>query len=575
MASKAIINKIVFQFLKHITINLFFKVSLWLLIVVGTFIHFYKILDIPGGILNDEATVINYTTESFKKDRFTPYRESPHRVETLHGIMQSILPSFTVPEINNHRIYARVLCIFTIILFFIFTNQIVGQTWAFYSTIMLWLNFWFVFYSRILCSMTGIIPLFLLSSIIFLKIIRRDIINPSTSFFKIFQFFWLWPLFLFIINIIGFFYYTSFRIVILTQFIISLLYYKKYRTTIRIILFTGLLGVMVTVAIFLITDTPLELIFLRGNWNIKSLTERNILANLFYSLLVPLIKPPISYSYFSKAFMGDSTSYSFYTVTNYFILGTVYSFFYLIGLLSTIKNFFMVLRPKKYLKLSLLPTIYIILLFLFLLLIIGIAGPSYGRLLPWCLGTSILAGYGLQVIYQKIDIINIQWLKRSCVFLLVGILILIPIQTFNLLANAEHSPVIALRFNKYPVLMFEALQSDKSWQNKTKFVFCPHNYTLCKYYSHKISNLLPVRHYLDIKQTIKFIPDSSTFLKEKIYLLWPYAPDYNDYIFANMFKPLFNLNYELHDLNRHFNIEANEKIYLQNKFTFWKITIQP
>jgi len=196
--------------MKKTALNKILLSSLLILFLAGIGLRCYKLFNMPGGMLNCNGTDLNIAFQAFHQNNYPLYvfLSSNQVREALHGYIQHLLPVLGANQINSQKIYAFILSIVCILLLFYLIKLSLGLETAFISTIMILFNFWHLYSSRILASFNGVIFFILISTIVFLKILAL-LEKGQTENLK------RWLFLIILINILGFFYYVSFRIVVL------------------------------------------------------------------------------------------------------------------------------------------------------------------------------------------------------------------------------------------------------------------------------------------------------------------------------------------------------------------------
>lgn len=492
--------------------------------LAGLYLRSFKLLSVPGGMLDDEAMVFDYSEKNFQSGKFKLYSpEYPH-IEMLHGTIDHLLPKLSENRTTNQRAYAYIFGLLFFIFFFLIILSHSGSVLlACLTTTLLLYNFWHFYYSRIFCTVTVVLLPWLLSSYLFINLKKAN------------YFIWLLGL----VNVIAFFYYTSFRIIIIAQ-VITIFGFRhalglSYKT-----IFIGLgCCLLAVLSAFFATDTNFSHLVTRGFSNYSPVTPQ-VLLNIGFSFLLPFKKPPIDYSYYSDHFMGDPISYAFYDVTTSLILGWAGTFFYLWGLLVLIKKIPHLVRSQ--------PVVfyYILTVFCLTAAIIGIAGPSFSRLLPLTLIIAIISGYGIYCLLHYQGTYS-TWLRAA-----VAIpLLLLPAETQRGIQRIEKSPINHLMFHHHAYAMLEYLKKERA--GETFFIFCMDMPDLCAYY----------QKYLPHAQ-IFYLP--SQLLEhlgsnKKPSVFWALYPQYPPHFFAKQFvfplnlvlpDPRFAVKYHPHQTNKQF-----------------------
>ncbi len=515
------------------------------LILAGIGLRFYKVGSIPGGVLDDEAAVINYTERSFSEKKWTPYWQNQATAETLHGVLQSFLPCFTEPFFDSYKYWASFFNIILLALFGFGIYYFHSLRLALWSVAFLSLNYWHIFYSRISGTTTGVVFLVLLSSLLFIFILRK----PSRLTLA------KWGLVaLFMVNLVGFFYYTSFRVVILAQFLVLILWYRRLEFSWPIILTTLITGLGTILLIYYYTETPINYLWGRGTFNVTNLNEPNPLLNIWYSLILPFWKPPVVFSYPSSHFMGDPISYAFYYGSSFFILGSTFTYFLFIGVLRFIKK-------TQFSELS-INLKYLLLLFVLFILIIGYAGPSFSRLLPLVLIFSILGGMGAIFIYDLLKIKGSKFSKVLRVSMTLLLFATLPLLSAFRLAVMPNEQVVHFWFNNKSVQSLDIIAANSHYHLLKKYIVCPTNMELCRFYAKRIPNLKPLSYYGQIKQilTEKRVSDRS------VYLIWIDPPKIAPIHYQEMVS--FSLDYNFTKLQRELPIRGIDRVTRDGELLF-------
>jgi len=526
--------------MKKVVLNRTFIVLMWLLLLVGAGLRCHKLFQMPGGLLNCNAIDLNIALKAFSEKNFplfVPLGNLDIR-EGLHSYIQHLLPPLADKLLDSHKLYALLLVFLCALLLFYMVKLTFDKETAFYSNIMLLLSFWHIYPSRILGNHNGVVLLILLSSLVFLKILK---LTETQQFKDNKNILFRWLTLILFINVIGFFYFASFRIVILTQLIVALLLHKRCRIAILTTSTTFALGIASVSIISIFNGLSLQSVIDRGSRYLSQNPDFNPFLNIGYSILMPIVKAPADlFNMNSTSFSPDCISQSFFDASPLLISGFSYTGFYLLGLIIVLyKTWLWLINDRKLSNVNIY-LIYGSIFYLLFVLIIGIAGPSYTRLLPLSLVTAVICGIGIKNVLYFIKNIDHKFLSPLAVLLFITALSAIPLETFHLIKRANKSDAVVTWFNKKTVDMLERIKVNKAYNKRLKYVICPHNIQVCKFYAHSIPNLIPVRTIHEIKSHVAVIngfenkKDKKNKKKEKVHILWP---DYNPYAANYIRKP--------------------------------------
>ncbi len=519
----------------------------------------WNLAEIPGGVLDDDVRGLSYQKHAYKKHNYQLYRTRHNFVESLHCMFQGILPQFPKTELENSPYHGYVLSILVFLLWVLLLHKN-SSSHLFTCLVVVFLVFnnWHFFYSRIFCTATGVLFFMLLSSWIFLKV-------PHSSF-KI-----LWLLFLLVINLLGLIYYPSFRIFVFSQLLLGFTYRRILgvkTTTLLIILVLGFLAIL---GLFIATDTPLSAFWYRSLSKI-GVVKTNYLLNIWYSLIIPIIKPSVLYSKFSEVFIGDPISYAFYATSEKLIVGLTSTFFYLVGVLICIFNSFRFIKSGKTISVDNFPVLYATVSFLLFTLIVGLAGPSFSRLLPLTLSSSLLCGVGFRFCLDQSRFFT-KRVRVALQLVLIISLVAMPVHAFDWLSKIPDNNIVRMFFLSNEKKLMDKLKEDPIYQKQHKFIYNLNFPYLCSYYQNIIPNM-----------TCMFTLTNKILKKPvgRFYLYWPYYADFPKNLFAMSyrFKLRFNRLKYMNDPNL-FKInlirENNQPLFYEvifekySRSLYWKI----
>ncbi len=508
------------------------------LLLAGLVIRTYQIYNIPGGILNDEAVIMDNIKDAIEKDEITPYKKTYPHIENQHSLIQYFLPQLIDNEFDSYKIYALMSSLLLIVLFFIFIQILSKSTFlAMISTVFLLNNFWHIFYSRIFCTVSGILIYMTLSTFLFLQYL----VNKREH--------WLLVL-LIVVNIGGFFYYTSFRVLLFHQIIILLLFQKKARIPLKTIIVAFVSFIVCIGFILWVTDTSLNTMILRGTPNFTRI-QAQPLSNIFYSLFLPFVKPPIQYSYYSDYFMGDPISYAFYFITDHFILGLAATIFLLVGIIGGFQKIYRMVKNELLLTIQQLPFVHFVSLTLFISIIVGIAGPSYSRLLPLSVSCAMIGAFGFVICLKYALKISRKIFLYPALIILVGLLLMLPVESANQLVAVESNSMASLIFHKNTTQLLNLMDKNQDYHAKNKYIFCPESFYICRYYLRKVPNL-----NLFLEPAIS--PWIISNLTQPLYIYWPKFPPYKSYYLKKRIS--FSLHFNHDSFLRDYSSKSIKKI---------------
>ncbi len=594
---------------KQVRSNLYLLV-IGVLLLAGVSLRVYKLYDIPGGMLTDEPNIFNHSIKAFKSRNWPLYmstdqrqehstdhvdqeqeqgqeQENEHRhhrhiVSALHGYIQHLLPKFTTMEIDSYKVYGLLLSLFIILLVYLSARLVFDYKLSLLITAMFSLNYWHIYASRTLGTHHGVVFLIILSSYTFIRVLdwakQKDTgkLGPGLGF-------------LFILNLFGFFYFTSFAVVILTQLIIVSILHKQYNLPKSLIMAVVLLGIMCFIAVHLVSGTSFKSVYSIGSWHMPDKTLWGYLTRIGYSVLLPIFKPPLEfYSITNGNFKGDCVSYSFYASTGYLILGLVYSILCVGGLVLSFIDLRQWYKNWKIEKSINLPVFYSTIFYFLFVIIVGTVGPSYAKLLPISILTAFLAGYALNALIISIKQIKYPWLTNISYILVLLVILLIPYESYRSLIRAEQSDVVALWYNKHTVKMLEKVRTNPGgYAQKKKFAYCPVNYQLCKYYTNFIPNLTVIHTLYEVQEYIRNHRQNLTskaqqeyakgnkkafknMPRESFWLLWPaYPPRDKHFLPPNEIELDFNVYTFPHSMR----LISADKVYDQGELIFRLVTL--
>ena len=352
----------------------------------------------------------------------------------------------------------------------------------------------------------------------------------------------------------------KFSIVVLTQLLVAILWYKKGYLNLKTLFGTISVSALAILLIFITNDIPLRSLWGRGLRHFPLLSDFKILTNIGYSILMPLIKAPIDfYSKHSDHFSLDCVSKAFHDATPYWVLGYSYTCLYLWGIFTLAKKTWIWWYKNRNLNYINKYLIYGITFSIFYVIIIGIAGPSYARLLPFSIIISIITGLGINNLIHFIKKTKSSYQATTSLILLLTALFLIPYETYFLINKVQNNEATATWFNRNTISMFEKINSNKAYYKKTKYVICPHNMEICKLYSREIPNMTPVHSFTEIP-SYSFSSQHNNKVVKKVYVFWPQYSNYADNFISHSYKSDYNQN----DYVFHFHLN---KIVQSHKIT--------
>jgi len=529
-----------------------------LLLLSGIGLRAFKLDTIPGGMLSDEALVISSTTRAIEENKIHIYHKDHPHAESMHGLIQYILPVFTKSTIDSHRIYAFIFSLILLLVFFLTTKHLLESSrFSIWATSFLVLNFWNIFFSRIFCTITCVLIFIVISNYLFIKVITK----PNRKLL----------LLLILTNILGFLYFTSFRIIILHQFLLFFVFGHNFKHPYRTLITSIGFCIVFLMGLMWISDTPISQIISRGISD-YSRVKADTLTNIFYSVFLPIVKPPIWYSYYSEKFMGSDMTYALYGASSFFVLGYVQTICLFGGIILGIKSWVTTLKKERFFSsfewqhphnIAKVTTSSLAILFI---LIVGIAGPSYGRLLPMVLFYSFIQAFFVLKAFEYLSSKGPQ-LQRWGTTLFSLFLLFMPIESFCSLEKLETNNTVGLAFHKNTVRMLEKLKAENQPNSPVKYVYCAVSYYVCKYYQSSIPNLKIFTSNINLK-ILKYTEKGS-----EIKLYWPQYPPYKTFYFSR--QTSVPLHLDKSDFKKQFNIieiqdylENDQKVYSEIRLKF-------
>jgi len=509
-------------------------------------------------MLSDEAMVISNTTKALEVNQIhVYYKDHPH-AEAMHGLIQYILPVFTKSTIDSHRIYAFIFSLILLLIFFLTTKNLLDSSkFSVWATSFLVLNFWNIFFSRIFCTITCVLIFIIVSNYLFIKVITK----PSRKLL----------LLLILTNILGFLYFTSFRIILLHQLLLFFVFGHNLKNPYRTLILSIGSCVVFIMGLLWISDTPISQIISRGISD-YSRVKADTLANIFYSVFLPFIKPPTWYSHYSEKFMGSDMTYALYGTSSFLVLGYVQTICLLGGIILGIKSWITAFKSRQFFSnfewqnprnMSKISILSLAILFT---LTVGIAGPSYGRLLPLVLFYSFVQAFFVLKTFDYFNSKGLQ-LKRWGTAIFSLFLICMPIEGYLAIQKMESNNTVGVSFHKNTVKMLEKLKTENRPNSPVIYVYCAVSYYVCKYYQSSIPNLKIFTSNINLK-TLKYTEKGN-----EIKLLWPQYPPYKASYFSR--QTSVPLHLDKRDFKRQYNVvdiqdylENGQKVYSEIKLQF-------
>jgi hypothetical protein len=369
-------------------------------ILGGAWIRSTRLADFPPGIENDEAIEGIMAKDVVQGQSFRLFSDWGYRWETLNAYIAAPILQQTGPEIVPLRIYSTILSLVSLALVFLLGRSLFRSMAGLYAASFLSLSFWHIVYSRTLYRVTLLVPLSLLAAFFLWKALSATSEKRNWLPFAAF-------------SLLSLAAYTTYRAVFIAFFFVLLFSSLRLKEKMTGAVLGFLVPGLVYLGMVYWTEGGLEVVWTRGSYNILGLQDFSLRANLRHSLLFFVEGVPAYYNEGGR--MWADLVHDTVSKLGSRPVPLVFSVLGVVGLLVSVMRGFV--RGSEAWK-------FLTILTLVSLAIVGIAGPSFSRLLIVLPFAALLAAAGLDSLVEWTRARSPRWQKIAAAATLAIYLVL-------------------------------------------------------------------------------------------------------------------------------------------------------